>query len=121
MTYNPQEKSIMEMESDLMRFADDCEKAGMEWASADSICSQLEDLKKVVLAHQMPKEGSIAAREVEALKSEAYLTHLNGLTNARRKVNEFKVKYVSAQARLDAIRTILSNKRELFKRGVEAA
>lgn len=119
--YDPSSKTIQELERDLISFAIEAEKAGLAWADADAVKEQFEDLKKVVLAHNMPKDGSMSLREHEGLLSEEYRIHLEGLYRARKKANEAKVKYVSAQAKLDALRTILSNKREMFKRGVEAA
>jgi hypothetical protein len=119
--YDPSTKSIAAMEVDLIRFAIESERAGLKWAAAEAIKDQLEDLRKVVLAENMPKEGPVSAREIVALKTEAYRKHIDGLAAARREANEAKVRYVASQAKSDALRTILSNKRESIKRGIEAA
>lgn len=125
--YDPSARSLPQMEQDLVRFAVESEKTGLEWADASALYDQLEDLKKVILSEAMPKQSKLGAKmsqsekEQIALSSEAYRKHLDGLAAARRAANIAKVKYVAAQAKLDAVRTLLSNKREMFKRGVEAA
>ncbi len=127
MSYDPSGRTIAEMERDLVAFAVDSEKVGLEWADASSLYDQLDDLKKVILSESMPKQSKVdpkmsqAEKEQIALCSPAYRQHLDGLAEARRKANIAKVKYVAAQAKLDAIRTLLSNKRAMFQRGVEAA
>lgn len=125
--YDPSSRSLPQMEQDLVKFAIESEKTGLEWADAASLFDQLDDLKKVILSESMPKQSKLdakmsqAEKEQIALCSEAYRQHLDGLAEARRKANVAKVKYVASQAKLDAVRTLLSNKRELLKRGVEAA
>ena len=106
------------MEADLIKFVVEAERLGLVWAEAQSLYDQLDDLKKSVLAQSMPKEGSQSAKEEQALKSEAYLNHLKGLSAARRDALMSKVRYGASNAKIDALRTILSNKREHAKRGI---
>lgn len=119
MSYDPSQRSLPDMERDLLALCQNMEKLGLEWADADAILQQLEDLKKVVVSDSMPETGSVSYRETEALKSVAYKNHLAGLKEARLQANQAKVRYVAAQAKLDAVRTILSNKRAMLTRGIE--
>ena len=110
----------------MIAFAEEAERLGLEWADADAVLSQFEDLKKVVLSDALPKDSALnpkrtqGEREAEALRSEEYKNHLRALYEAKRRSNAAKVRYSAAQAKLDAIRTILSNKRAMFQRGLEA-
>lgn len=119
MTYDPSTRSLPEMERDLIAFAMESETTGLAWAGAEALKDQLDDMRRVVLSDSMPSEGSFAQKEADALKSEPYKKHLQGLYEARKDANEKKVRYIAAQAKLEAIRTLLSNKRELLKRGIE--
>lgn len=87
-------------------------KAGEEWADADAIASQLEELKKVVLAELMTTlEGSVAARETQALASPEYRRHIEGMVSARQKANRTKVRYKALEALAEMRRTAESTRR----------
>lgn len=117
--YNPQTKTMPELELDLVKFCSESERAGLAWAKADSEKSQLEDFKKIVLNQNMPSGGAYNERERAAMVSEAYRDHILALSAAVYKANEAKVRYSAALAKMEALRTILSNRRELVKRGIE--
>lgn len=117
--YNIAEKSILDLEQDLIKQTYVVYDKGAEWAKAQAEFEQLEDLKHTVLAQSMNGEGSIASQETEARASKLFMDHLKGLSEARHKALVAKVAYVSSQNKYDALRTILSNKRETVKRGIE--
>lgn len=80
--------------------------AGEEWADLDAAASLLEETKKSVLAEIMNgKEGSMAAREAEALAAPEFRLHVNRMVSARKEANRAKVKYDSAKAWCELVRT----------------
>lgn len=117
--YNPQ-KSVMELEDDLIKAAHDMESIGLEWADAQALMDQMDDLRRVVLADNMAPEGTASERERVGLVSESYKNHLQALHDARRDAISKKVRYGAAQALFDAIRTILTSKRALIQRGIDS-
>jgi len=117
--YNVAEKTPQNMEQDLMDQVAIVYDKGATWAEAQAVYEQLDDLKHTVLSQNMTGEGSIASQEMYARTSESFITHLKGLSEARRKALVSKVAYGCAQAKYDALRTLLSNKREATKRGIE--
>ena len=117
--YNVAEKSPQNMEQDLMDQVAIVYEKGALWAESQTMYEQLEDLKHTVLAKNMSGEGSIASQEMTARTSVDYINHLKGLAEARCRALAAKVAYGCAQAKYDALRTLLSNKREATKRGIE--
>lgn len=80
--------------------------AGEDWADLDAAASLLEETKKSVLAELMNKaEGSVAARESEALANPVYKHHVTTMVAARKDANRAKVKYDSAKAWCELVRT----------------
>lgn len=80
--------------------------AGEDWADKDAAASLLEETKKSVLAELMNKaEGSMAARESSALASTTYKLHVVDMVTARKESNRAKVKYDSAKAWCELVRT----------------
>lgn len=87
-------------------------QAGEEWADLDAAASLLEETKKSVLAELMNKlTGSIAARESEALADPVYKAHVTSMVNERKKANRAKVRYDSAKAWCELVRTQESSRR----------
>jgi hypothetical protein len=81
-------------------------KAGEDWADLDAAASLLEETKKSVLAELMNKaEGSMASREAEALADPSYKLHVTRMVSARKESNRAKVKYDSAKAWCELVRT----------------
>ena len=88
-------------------------ESGREWAEAEAIASQLEELKKVLLAQlkTQSSEKSDAARETEALASEEYKTHIIGMVEARKQANIKKVRHLTQKTKAELLRTQQSNLR----------
>jgi len=95
------------------KIAHELSEAGKEWAEAEATASQLEELKKVVLAQLKTQSGekSEAAKETEALASEEYKTHIVGMVEARRVANIKKARYLTAKTWAELKRTEQSNRR----------
>lgn len=80
--------------------------AGEEWADLDAAASLLEETRKSVLAELMNKaDGSMAARESEALAEPAYKLHVTNMVAARKASNRARVRYDSAKAWTELVRT----------------
>jgi hypothetical protein len=80
--------------------------AGEEWADQDAAASLLEETRKTVLAELMNGlQGSIASRESEALANPVYKLHVTNMVTARKAANRAKVKYDSARAWCELVRT----------------
>jgi hypothetical protein len=80
--------------------------AGEEWADQDAAASLLEETRKTVLAELMNGlTGSIASRESEALANPVYKLHVTNMVTARKAANRAKVKYDSARAWCELVRT----------------
>jgi len=81
-------------------------KAGEDWAELDYAASLLEETKKTVLAKLMNEAtGGVSAREVESLSDPAYEEHIRSMVKARKEANRAKVKYDSAKAWCELVRT----------------
>jgi len=86
--------------------------AGEQWADMDAAASLLEETRKTVLAELMNRaEGSMAARESIALADAAYRLHVANMVAARKEANRAKVKYDSAKAWCELVRTQEATKR----------
>lgn len=87
--------------------------AGLEWADLDAAACVLEESRKSVLAELMnqSKGGSIAAKESEALANPAYKLHITNMVNARREANRARVRYDTARAWVELIRTSEATRR----------
>lgn len=87
-------------------------KLGEEWAIANYAADLLEETKKPELARLMSKvDGSIAAKEAEAQANPLYREHIAKMCEARRDANIAKVKYDSAKAYVELLRTQSANER----------
>jgi len=87
-------------------------KAGEEWSDADAAASLLEETRKSVLAKLMNEaDGSVAAREMQALASEQYTTFVAGMIKARAASNKARVRYDSAKTLSELRRSEESTRR----------
>jgi len=86
---------------------------GTEWAEAEYRASCLEETRKTLLAQLMQKStlGSMSAKETEAMASDEYETHIEGMCEARYLANKAKVEYDSAKAFIELLRTQSANER----------
>jgi len=110
--------NLSQFERELINEVSKSEKLGLDWAKKDSIYKQLDDFKKNILAKNTPNEGTEGHKERIALVSEEYERHLYGLSAAREDAEIANVRYKASLAKLDALRTIMSNHREMVKRGL---
>jgi hypothetical protein len=80
--------------------------AGEEWADQDAAASLLEETRKTVLAELMNGlTGSMTSRESEALANPVYKLHVTNMVSARKAANRAKVRYDSARAWCELVRT----------------
>lgn len=106
-----------ELEDMLQSMFKKCEEAGSKWANDKALYEDLEDRKKPLLAALGSKvEGSSAERDRQGLCNKDYTAYLDGLKETRRSFLQSQVAYDMAKARIDAIRTILSNRRAEIQR-----
>lgn len=90
--------------------------AGEEWADLDAAANMLEESRKSVLAELTNQsEGSMAARESEALANPAYRLHITNMVTARKDANRARVKYDTARAWVELVRTSEATKRAEMK------
>lgn len=91
--------------------------AGEEWSDLDAAANMLEETRKSVLAElvNQSKGGSIAAKESEALADPAYKLHLANMVNARKLANRARVRYDTARAWVELVRTSEATKRAEMK------
>ena len=87
--------------------------AGEEWSDLDCAANLLEESRKSVLAELVNQSsgGSIAAKESEALANPAYRLHITNMVNARRDANRARVRYDTAKAWVELVRTSEATKR----------
>lgn len=89
--------------------------AGEEWADEEAAASLFEETRKSVLAELMNREEwkgmSMAAKESLALAEPAYRLHIANSVAARKKANMARVKYDTARAWIELIRTAEASKR----------
>ena len=88
-------------------------QSGSEYADAECVASNLEELKKVVLSELKLTSGekSDAARETAALASLEYRTHIDGMCQARKLANRKKARYLTLKLWAELKRTEQSNMR----------
>lgn len=87
-------------------------KTGDDWADKDAAATILEETKKTVLAELMNQlEGSIAAREAQALADPVYRWHVTNMVNARREAHKAKVRFDGAKLLADLRRTEAATQR----------
>ncbi len=90
--------------------------AGEEWADLDAAANMLEESRKSVLAELMNQcEGSMASRESEALANPAYKLHITNMVTARKDANRARVKFDTAKAWVELVRTSEATKRAEMK------
>lgn len=104
------------IEAWLLRYAFLVEIKGLKHAEAKSLYESLEDKKKIVLSDASPNTGSEAYKDKEAYKSDAYKTYIEGLSEARLRANRAYIEYSATKDKFEALRSILSNRREEMKR-----
>ena len=107
-----------ELENWLIQFAKAAEDMGLKMADARATMEQLEDAKKVMLYSAMPDEGKVADRERVAYTSQTYQAHLEGLSDARRIYYEAQIRYAAAQAKFEAVRSVLSIRKQEIERRI---
>lgn len=91
--------------------------AGEEWSDLDAAANMLEETRKSVLAELMNQSqaSSMAARESDALADPAYKLHVTNMVNARKDANRARVKYDTARAWVELVRTSEATKRAEMK------
>lgn len=105
------------MRFDPSEIAERMRLAGEEWADLDAAANMLEETRKSVLAELVNQAsgGSIAARESEALADPAYKLHITNMVNARKEANRARVKFDTAKAWVELVRTSEATKRAEMK------
>jgi hypothetical protein len=100
-------------ESDIQKALDWLLKEAVPAANARADRLDLEEFTKVIKAEEMKKSSgsSAAAREMDALASEAYKVHLRGLKEAVAEDERYRRLAEVAQARIEVWRTLCSNAR----------
>lgn len=93
------------------------ENAAEEMVESGYQAMLLEELKPVVLAEIMRKQGDVSVAKAELLaKSHAeYRTHLQGMCEARRRANKAHAHYRNLQALWDGRRTQEVSTRQLIR------
>ena len=100
------------MKFDPTEIAERMRLAGEEWSDLDAAANMLEETRKSVLAELMNQaEGSMAARESEALADPVYKLHITNMVTARKEANRARVKYDTAKAWVELVRTSEATKR----------
>ena len=98
---------MTDFEEKFQRALEALESVGKSYANAKVISWYLQELKKVILAHEMSKvEGSEAKRERLALASEPYRLHLEGTKEAIGEELRLKVKHEKLQYQIEAYRSL---------------
>lgn len=87
--------------------------AGLEWADLDEAATLLEEIKSSFLAELTNKaEGSsMAAKENLAKANPEFKEYVTKMVKARSAANRAKVKYKSAEAWVELVRTSEATKR----------
>lgn len=97
----------------LEKWITESEAAGRKWAQAKTLYDSIEDKRKPLLAKLMSGyEGSVAAKESAALADAKYNEFLKGLGEARGEFLQAMVAYDNAKLKVDALRTIISARKE---------
>lgn len=101
------------MRFDPTEIAERMRLAGEEWSDLDAAANMLEETRKSVLAElvNQSKGSSIAAKESEALADPVYKLHITNMVNARKEANRARVKYDTARAWVELVRTSEATKR----------
>lgn len=92
-------------------------KEGEAWAEAEYSASLFEETTRVLkskLMQQSP-ESSMAAKETDAYASKDYEEHVKRAAELRCEANKAKVRWISAQAWVDASRTQAASERAALK------
>ena len=95
------------------------ETVGTEYAQAKALSWLLQEQRKVVLATQMAKSEAktVNAKELDALQSVEYKTHLEGTKEAIGEEHRLKAVYERWLAQMEACRSLMS----LEKKKIELA
>ncbi len=91
--------------------------AGEEWSDLDAAANMLEETRKSVLAEltNQAKAKSATERESLALADPAYKLHIANMVNARKDANRARVKYDTARAWVELVRTTEATRRAEMK------
>ena len=101
---------IHELESKMREAVINIEKFGKDYADAKGLSWLLQEQRKVVLATQMAKSEakSINGKELDALQSEEYKTHLEGTKEAISEEHRLKAVMERWSAQFEACRSMMS-------------
>ena len=87
-------------------------EAGEDWTDRQAAAELLEETRKTVLAELMcATQGSMAARETEALADPVYKLHVTNMVTARKEANRARVRYDSMRVLAELRRTEQSTRR----------
>ena len=97
----------------LSKMAEVCElieQLGVCYAEAKGTSWHMQEMKRVMLAHEMALYDGIpvSQREIKALISESYKLHLDGTRQAIQKEHELKAKLDRYHAQFETYRSICS-------------
>lgn len=118
MNFDPATTSLADLERMLTVVCSKIEGAALEHARSRSDYDELKNFEKVLLAIHTPEEGTQLAKTNAALKSNEYKIHLEGLAAARKKANEDKAKLDALTSKFEALRTIISARKQEMKSNV---
>lgn len=108
--------SMAELENLYEAKIKEAEKAGKEWVEAKAEFESYDDKRKPEIARLMGlHEGSIAQREMLALSHPDWKAFLSLIAAERRRYLAATVGYDMAKLKIEAIRTIISTRREEVK------
>lgn len=98
---------------DADKIAAELSERGLAWADAQAAAEALEEAKKSVLAELMigAQGKSNAEREMIALASPEYRSHLDSMAQARRNANRARVRWDTYKAWIELVRTNASTER----------
>lgn len=86
--------------------------AGEEWADQDAAANMLEETRRSVRGKLfLEASGTVAEREAMAESDPAYRLHVTNMVNARQKANIARVKYDTAKAWIELVRSYEATKR----------
>ena len=86
------------------------EELGLQYAEAKGTSWHMQEMRRVMLAHEMAQYDNlpVSQREIKALISDAYKTHLDGTRHAIQREHELKAKLERYQAQFEAYRSLCS-------------
>lgn len=105
--YTPQQ-----LETALLKSADECAKLGRLYAEAKAKYEKIEDLKKIQFSIYLEKSqaSSISAKEKDVLCSKEWEAYIKTLITARTNYLYAQMEYETACRNFDTCRSLLSSK-----------